>query len=228
MTPTFPALDRKRFRDLVVALGAASLGACAARGGELQSGEVHIPAQPPQPRRAAEPAPPPAEVAAPTDEGLGAPTAERDGEGDDEDRSTCGEVVTSTVSRAGPVCNDAVSGALGACIACKGFAFPGEHCAAYKKFLKPKVAEAAVACLRALSPKRQCDACAVYACGDRAMKASCPDPTALAECKAMRVRCPAMPQEECLRYVSALVPAGRARLRACMTSCSLYSCMEGL
>ncbi|HQY62521.1 MAG: hypothetical protein IPF92_06860 [Myxococcales bacterium] len=228
MTSSFSALDRRRFRELVVALGAASLGACAARGGELQSGEVHIPPQPVQPRREVAPPPPPVPLAAPTAEGdLGDPTAEG-GDDDEVDRSTCGEIVTNTVRRAGPVCNDAVSGALPACIACSGFAFPGDHCATYKKFLKPKVAEAAVACLRALSPKNRCDACAVYACGDRAMKASCPDPTAVTECKALRARCPSMPQEECLRYVSALVPAGRARLRACMTSCSLYSCMESL
>lgn len=228
MIPSLPAIDRRRFRELVVALGAAALGACAARGGELQSSEVRIPAQPPQPRHEALSVPPPAMLGASTGEReLDAPTAEGD-EGDEGEPPTCGEIASSTVRRPGPGCSDATSGPVGACIACKGFAFPAEHCADYKKYLKPRVAEAAVACLRALPPARRCDACAVYACGDRAMKGSCPDPTAVAECSAMRVRCPSMVNDDCLRYVSALVPAGRSRLRACMTSCSLYSCMEGL
>ncbi len=220
----FPSLDRHRFLELVVSIGA--LAACGGRGAEVPSAEVHIPTQP-APPRPVEPAvtASAAPSSAPTAE-RGAPTEEGDAE-DGEVYATCGEVDARQVKRPAGACSDA-TGAPGACISCKGFAFPGEQCASYKKLLKPKVAEAAVACLRALPAKQQCDACAVYACGDRAMKGSCPDPSADAECRALRTRCPNMALDECGRYVSALLPAGRAKLRACMQSCSLYSCVEGL
>ena len=230
-------VDRAKFRELCTLLAAArgpcggalltmaSVAACASTR-EPASAEVHIPAQPQAPPRTPMAVAPKASSSSDADPGS---PEEEGGSAEDEpdDSASCGEVDVAQVRRPAGKCSDA-TGSPGACVACAGFPFVAAKCASYTQNLKPKVAEATLTCLRGLSAKSRCDACAVYACGDRAMKASCPDPTAAADCRAWKARCPGISVDVCDRYVSALTPTGRAKMRACMTSCSLFSCAESL
>lgn len=231
------SIDRAKFRELCTLLAAArgpcgcafltlaSVAACASTR-EPASAEVHIPAQPPAPARAPMAAAPKAVSSADAD--VGSPEEEgTTAEDEPDDSASCGEVDVAQVRRPSGKCSDA-TGSPGACVTCAGFPFVAAKCASYTQNLKPKVAETALACLRALSAKSRCDACAVYACGDRAMKSSCPDPTAATECRAWKARCPSLSLDVCDRYVSALTPVGRTKMRTCMMSCSLFSCAEGL
>jgi hypothetical protein len=51
-----------------------------------------------------------------------------------------------------------------------------KRCADFKSTFKPKVAQAAVACLRQLKSNEQCDAARVNLCGHSALMAACPEP----------------------------------------------------
>jgi hypothetical protein len=81
-----------------------------------------------------------------------------------------------------PVCDDSV-GTPEDCPAvgpsdegmCSNLA--AKRCADFKLAFKPKVAQAAVACLRHLKPNEMCDAARVNLCGHTALMAACPDPT---------------------------------------------------
>jgi len=227
--------DRALFRALVESLHARTFAhaaaattlvtvACGAQGTVVKP-EVIIPPQPPAP---------PARVlrvaAVPKSSASAEPPAPAD-EGDDDepdDSDLCGEVDARSVTRAaGPCTNDLVvpAGASLAC-PCGPNHFGASKCASYKNYLKPRIAKVALDCLARLAPT--CLGCGVYACGDRAMKGSCADPTADVECRALAKQCPSMPLDICGRYMSALNAAGRTKLKACMTRCTLYSCAEGL
>jgi hypothetical protein len=51
-----------------------------------------------------------------------------------------------------------------------------KRCTDFKAAFKPKVAQAAVACLRQLKPNERCDATRVNLCGHAALMAACPEP----------------------------------------------------
>ncbi len=220
---------RLRSRGVWLSAAAAStavvVSACGAQGSGNVA-EVRIPPQPAAPARAAVSPTKPLATGATKDE-LGSPTDEGDPEEEPEEPDgACGEVDARTVPRPSGACTDATP-APGACQGCGARGLGASKCASYKQYLKPKVAKAALDCLAKL-PGSRCDACAEYACGDRAMKGSCPDPSAAVECRALARTCPSMSFDDCSRYMSALLPLGRAKLKACMTRCSLFSCAEGL
>lgn len=227
-------VDRSRFLELTRALVARSrvsataasvvVAACGP-GGAVEGAPVAIPKQPPAPTRAAPKVARSSSSGSPREQAPPAPTDEGEDDPDDEMADTCGEVDTRNVPRPQGACNDTVPVAV-VCSGCAKVGFGATKCASLTKALKPKIAKAAADCIARLPPS--CDPCAVYACGDRAMKASCPDPSADVECRALQRTCPSMSLDVCSRYVSALVPAARARFKACMTSCNLYSCAEGL
>jgi hypothetical protein len=81
-----------------------------------------------------------------------------------------------------PVCDDNV-GAPEDCPAvgpsdegvCSNIA--AKRCADFKSAFKPKVAQAAVSCLRHLKGNELCDPARVNLCGHSALMAACPDPT---------------------------------------------------
>ena len=81
-----------------------------------------------------------------------------------------------------PVCDDSV-GTPGDCPAVgpsdEGMAvnIAAKRCADFKLAFKPKVAQAAVACLRQLKPSEMFDPARVNLCGHTALMAACPDPT---------------------------------------------------
>jgi hypothetical protein len=129
----------------------------------------------------------------------------------------------------GGTCNDDV-GTPGDCTTatCSNFG----KCDAYKVNFKPKVAAAAVACIKALPGGASCDALLVYGCGNDALKAACPDATVTALCTAMQTKCTAtsnpIPAGECEQYANGLNAAGRTALQACDCQFGIYSCIEGL
>lgn len=218
--------SRTRSLAHVAAAGSLVTVACGSQGSVTQA-EVRIPPQPnAPPPKALRSGPPIAKVDA--GEGPGAPMDEGDDDDPEGEADTCGEVDTRTVSRPQGACTDMTAPAapsLG-CRGCGTAGFGQTKCVTYKQMFKPRIAKLAVDCLASLGSR--CDGCAVYACGDRAMKSSCPDPTADVECRALLKQCPGMVLDTCNRYMSALLPAGRAKLKACMSHCSLYSCAEGL
>lgn len=204
----------------------AVVSACGAHGTDGASADIRIPAQPKPPERTVL-AKPKGSASAAVNE-VGAPSEEGDSDDEPDDdvaSAACGEVDVRQVTRSSGACND-MTAPPALCTACGTKGFGASKCATYKQYLKPKVAKAALDCLAKLSSR--CDSCAIYACGDRAMKSSCPDATADAECRALLKTCPRMSFDECSRYMSALLPSGRVKLKACMTGCSLYSCAEGL
>jgi hypothetical protein len=81
-----------------------------------------------------------------------------------------------------PVCDDSV-GVVEDCPAmgpadegvCTNFA--AKRCAEFKSAFKPKVAQAAVACLKTLKGNAACDPSRVNLCGHSALMAACPEPT---------------------------------------------------
>jgi hypothetical protein len=83
-----------------------------------------------------------------------------------------------------PMCDDSV-GAPADCPAigpsdegmCSNVA--AKRCSDFKLAFKPKVAQAAVSCLRALKPNEMCDPARVNLCGHTALMAACPDVSTL-------------------------------------------------
>lgn len=82
---------------------------------------------------------------------------------------------------AAPICDDSV-GTVEDCPAmgpadegvCTNFA--AKRCADFKSTFKPKVAQAAVACLKSLKGNAACDPSRVNLCGHSALMAACPEP----------------------------------------------------
>jgi hypothetical protein len=211
--------------SVAAASTAAAVVACGAHGSDVAGAEVRIPVQPAAPPRSAAPRSLPSASAVATDD-PGAPSEEGNEPDDPDELASCGEVDSRQVTRPSGACTDTTP-APGACAGCGTKGFGSSKCASYRQYLKPKVAKAATDCLAKLAAPR-CDSCAIYACGDRAMKASCPDASADTECRALAKTCPRMPMDDCSRYMAALLPAGRSKLKSCMTRCSLFSCVEGL
>lgn len=91
-------------------------------------------------------------------------------------------VAAQPVPPPAPICDDNV-GAPGDCPAvgpsdegvCSNIA--AKRCADFKSTFKPRVAQAAVSCLRQLKGNELCDPARVNLCGHSALMAACPDPT---------------------------------------------------
>ncbi len=126
-----------------------------------------------------------------------------------------------------------------------------KRCADFKAAFKPRVAQAAVACLRHLKPNEMCDPSRVNLCGHSALMAACPDaasgqsgapleapgnatPVSIA-CDAILKGCVGVPlgptSNDCRQTLSGMTDAGRASMVACLaTHCAdkgLLGC-EGL
>lgn len=147
----------------------------------------------------------------------------------------CGWVDPKNVTRPAAACQDdqGVAGSCSVMKSCSGFAFPKQKCEAYRKLLKPKVAQRALDCLGKLSDKQSCDACNAYRCGDLALKSACPDTTADTSCVLITAKCSAVSMSECRTYLAGLNSAGRARMVSCLSARSgcgfgIYSCSESL
>jgi len=141
---------------------------------------------------------------------------------------------------AAPVCDDS-TGSVEECPAAgpsdEGFCnFAAKRCSEFKAAFKPKVAEAAVACLRRLKGQELCDPARVNLCGHTALMAACPDPVAslaaidagfapaisvvTASCETIIKGCaseaPAPAMSDCRQTLSGMSDIGRANMMACV------------
>jgi hypothetical protein len=246
-------IDRASF--LTLTFGLAGLACAGGQSSAVVAGVVDIPPQPPQPADAGASS---AQGALGKSEDAGTklragPLAQSDDTDDEDDVGTatdeggvrivplansqgCGFVDPKTVAKPPAGCNDD-QGTAGSCNvmkACKGFAFPKQKCEAYRRFLKPKVAQKALDCLAKLTVKQTCDdACTSYRCGDLAIKGACPDPSADASCVQITKQCSSVSMSDCRTYLAGLNAAGRAKMVACLAPKSgcgfgIYSCSESL
>lgn len=245
-------IDRASFLSLT--FGMAGL-ACNAGASKVVANVVDIPQQPPQPdggvsvevenvegaNAAPRAVPPPAPSEADGDEGdaeIGSNVDEGGGVVRPIPLSNaqgCGWVDPKTIATPTAACKDdqGVAGSCSVMKSCRGFTFPRQKCEAYRRLLKPKVAQKAVDCLAKLSDKQACDACNAYRCGDLALKSACPDAAADASCTRITATCSAVSMTECRTYLAGLSAAGRAMMVSCLTSkagCGfgIYSCSESL
>jgi hypothetical protein len=161
-------------------------------------------------------------------------------------RATADPVATSAAPAAppAPVCDDTV-GAAGDCPA-PGYpseegvgcgALPTKRCQDFKRTMKPRVAERAVACLSALNQGQRCDASRLNLCGHLALMNACPEPegaavTGVAPTDELTVRCTSLVQgcggaslgpslRECRATLAGLSAFGRDQVATCMkTHCA--------
>ncbi|MBX3190398.1 MAG: hypothetical protein KF819_25585 [Labilithrix sp.] len=231
-------IDRALFASLT--FGMAGLACNTGRSAPVVS-VVEIPVQPPQPDAAT----PPVSAEKIEDvEGHVSPDDPLDEEdigssaleGGDAAWAPCGFVDPSTVTRPTSTCNDdqgtARACAMKSCSSSR-FPFPMQKCEAYRRFLKPKVADKAIDCLAKLTSQQVCDACNTYRCGDLAMKTACPDPSADATCARITAACRSVSMTDCKTYLAGLNAAGRAKMQSCLSATSgcgfgIYSCAESL
>jgi len=116
--------------------------------------------------------------------------------------------------------------------------FAAKRCAEYKSTFKPKVAQAAVACIKTLKGNAACDPARVNLCGHNALMAACPEPipdptktdatSALAAspltsaCERILQSCagqPLMPTlADCRQTLSGMSEFGRASMLECMAT----------
>jgi len=144
-----------------------------------------------------------------------------------------------------PACDDNVSvGTMDDCPAmgpadegvCTNFA--AKRCAEFKATFKPKVAQAAVACLKTLKGNAVCDPARVNLCGHSALMAACPEPlpdptkadatgAALSSpvstaCDAIIKSCAGQPLvptlADCRQTLSGMTDFGRASMVECMAA----------
>jgi hypothetical protein len=113
-----------------------------------------------------------------------------------------------------------------------------KRCIEYKLAFKPKVAQAAVACLARLKGNELCDPVRVNLCGHTALMAACPDPVAasgsieagatptpsvvMASCESIIKSCgnEALPptMADCRQTLSGMSDTGRANMMACVST----------
>jgi hypothetical protein len=246
-------VDRASF--LTLTFGMAGL-ACNTGAPPVVANVVDIPRQPPQPADAGAPAVAARAADPDATERDAAALGEATDDDEDEDgdmgssvvegggsarvlaassAQSCGWVDPKSVARPAAACRDD-QGTVGSCSvmkSCPGFAFPKQKCEAYRRLLKPKVAQKALDCLAKLAGTHACDACKAYRCGDVALKSACPDPSADTACAQITSKCGAVSMSECRMYLSGLNAAGRAKMTSCLTAKSgcgfgIYSCSESL
>ena len=111
-----------------------------------------------------------------------------------------------------------------------------KRCSEFKAAFKPKVAQAAVACLRRLKGQELCDPARVNLCGHMALMAACQDPVAshaadagsqatslvMASCESIVKGCsgdaPAPTLADCRQTLSGMSDTGRANMMACVST----------
>jgi hypothetical protein len=125
-----------------------------------------------------------------------------------------------------PPCDDSV-GTVGACPppgypakegGCGSFAHT--RCKEIVETTKPRVAEAAVACLNKLTPKERCDPSRVNLCAHLALMNACPEKEPPTECETIGAQCSSSPippsAADCRQTLSGMNALGRERTMTCM------------
>lgn len=171
----------------------------------------------------------------PTTQPEGQPVVERDPHPTPANAATLSSAMPAAP---GPTCDDSVGAPedcpLGAPTAegegCGNYA--QNRCKEFKASFKPKVATAAVDCLRRLKPHELCDKARVDLCGHLSLTHACPEPVEprLADtprpgsvdviCTAILDGCQGAPlgptMSDCRQTLSGMTDVGRARMTACM------------
>ena len=127
----------------------------------------------------------------------------------------------------GPACDDSI-GEAGDCPpigpptiegGCGPFAM--NRCNDFKRTMKPRVAQAAVACLNKLSYSERCDAKRVDLCAHQALMSACddraPTSTAVTSCETIAKSCTTISKSECHAAMSGMKELGRELLVTCAT-----------
>ncbi len=125
---------------------------------------------------------------------------------------------------------------------CTGFPDPGDEggcnlaaprCLAYRESFKPKVARAAIECLKKLRGAKLCDPVTINKCGHEALMAACPGDedeeqtcsTLLSSCKAAT---PGPTLADCKQTLSGMNETGRKKMAVCLGKLcddrGLYGC----
>src|SRR6187431_938547 len=110
--------------------------------------------------------------------------------------------------------------------------FAAKRCAEFKSALKPKVAQAAVACVKNLQGNAACDPARVNLCGHSALMAACPEPAPdptkadavssplVSACEAIAGSCAGQPlppnPADCRQTLAGMTEFGRASMVQCM------------
>jgi hypothetical protein len=105
-----------------------------------------------------------------------------------------------------------------------------KRCADFKASMKPRVAERAVACIRALNPTQQCDANRVNLCGHVALMNACTvaEPSVAGgatsgddvtkACRDMLADCPSANLRDCEATLAGMTETGRDRMARCLSA----------
>jgi hypothetical protein len=207
-------IDKGSFLILVVTLAAGGVAGFTAS-------EKHVFFPPPAPP----PPPPPPKDTAPV--ATSAPLA---------------SIPPPPLPKPAPTCDD-MAGSPGACpppgwSAEEGGcgAMPTKRCEDYKRALKPRVAERAVACINALNPAQRCDPNRLNLCGHAALMSACSivdEPEAAdaaadeltSQCQAIQRGCEGVKLgptlRDCRDSLAGMGALGRERMVACMkTHCN--------
>lgn len=121
---------------------------------------------------------------------------------------------------------------------CESFDDTTKECPTLKGLLKPRVAEAAVACLRRKSGTREiCEFNVTSICAYEALGSACLDPAAKTACDAVMARCGSGPRgryskmsrESCEAGVSGIADSKRRKFISCISeSCRFETCLAYL
>jgi len=116
--------------------------------------------------------------------------------------------------------------------------FAAKRCAEFKSAFKPKVAQAAVACIKTLKGNAACDPSRVNQCGHSALMAACPEPSpdpkrtdatsapvnspVASACESILKSCAGQPLlptlADCRQTLAGMTDFGRASMVECMTT----------
>lgn len=134
------------------------------------------------------------------------------------------ELTSASASRSPKTCDDSV----GEADECPPIGLPMEEggcgalantrCNDFKKTMKPRVAAAAVACLKKLKGGAQCDPKRIELCAHNALMNACDDSTAQSvtqSCDAIAATCSGISKQECTRAMSGLRETGREAMLDC-------------
>lgn len=97
-------------------------------------------------------------------------------------------------------------------------ALANTRCQDFKKTMKPRVAQAAVACLKKLKGGEQCDPKRIELCAHNALMNACDDsaaPSVTQSCDSIAASCTGISKQECTMAMSGLRETGREAMLDC-------------
>jgi hypothetical protein len=152
-------------------------------------------------------------------------------------RPTTPAAEDSETTTAPSLCLDPGAATVGDCDGAKvadATCTPSPHlaqkCAAFKTYLDPKVAAAAVACVSALTAAQACDVAGPAECLRGALERACPDSALVQLCQVAATSCK-ITATECTAMLSGLNDQGQQDVAQCVSqgcAAGLYACVSAL